>query len=152
MINGLIPGYYTGTLTGEVIVRNHKISKNSIDELSRYVGSVFQNPRTQFFNVDSTSEIAFTCENFGIPREEICKRIGQVTKELNIKDLLDKSLFSMSGGEKQKIACASAAAMEPEIYVLDEPSSNLDIKTIKMLKDIIKKMERKKVNCGYCRA
>ena len=144
LINGLIPGYYTGTLTGEVIVRNHKISKNPIDELSRYVGSVFQNPRTQFFNVDSTSEIAFTCENFGIPREEICKRIGKVTKELNIKNLLDKSLFSISGGEKQKIACASAATMEPEIYVLDEPSSNLDIQTIGMLKDIIKQWKGKK--------
>ena len=144
LINGLIPGYYTGTLTGEVIVRNHKISKNPIDELSRYVGSVFQNPRTQFFNVDSTSEIAFTCENFGIPREEICKRIGKVTKELDIKNLLDRSLFSMSGGEKQKIACASAATMEPEIYVLDEPSSNLDIQTIGMLKDIIKQWKGKK--------
>ena len=56
LINGLIPGYYTGTLEGEVIVRDYKISQNPIDELSRYVGSVFQNPRTQFFNVDSTSE------------------------------------------------------------------------------------------------
>ncbi|HEQ2183932.1 ABC transporter ATP-binding protein [Streptococcus pyogenes] len=144
LINGLIPGYYSGNLTGSVIVNEHEISKNSINELSQYVGSVFQNPRTQFFNVDSTSEIAFACENFGISREEICKRIGKVTKELNIKNLLDKSLFSISGGEKQKIACASAAAMEPEIYVLDEPSSNLDIQTIKMLKDIIKKWKEKK--------
>lgn len=143
LINGLIPGYYSGNLTGSVIVKGHEISKNSINELSQYVGSVFQNPRTQFFNVDSTSEIAFACENFGISREEICKRIGKVTKELNIKNLLDKNLFSMSGGEKQKIACASAAAMEPEIYVLDEPSSNLDIQTIKMLKDIIKKWKEK---------
>ena len=144
LINGLIPGYYTGTLTGEVIVRGYKISENPIDELSRYVGSVFQNPRTQFFNVDSTSEIAFTCENFGISREEICKRIGNVTKELDIKNLLDRSLFSMSGGEKQKIACASAATMEPEIYVLDEPSSNLDIQTIGKLKDTIRKWKEKK--------
>lgn len=144
LINGLIPGYYTGILTGEVTVHGYKVSENPIDELSRYVGSVFQNPRTQFFNVDSTSEIAFACENFGIPREEICKRIGKVTKELGIKNLLDRSLFSMSGGEKQKIACASAAAMEPEIYVLDEPSSNLDIQTIGMLKNIIKKWKEKK--------
>lgn len=144
LINGLIPGYYTGTLKGEVTVQGYKISKNPIDELSRYVGSVFQNPRTQFFNVDSTSEIAFACENFGIPREEICKRIGKVTKELDIKNLLDRSLFSMSGGEKQKIACASAATIEPEVYVLDEPSSNLDIQTIEILKGIIKKWKEKK--------
>lgn len=137
LINGLIPGYYAGTMTGEVKVKDYKISENTIDALSQYVGSVFQNPRTQFFNVDSTSEIAFACENFGIPRDEICNRIGKITKELNIKQLLDRSLFSMSGGEKQKIACASAAVMEPEIYVLDEPSSNLDIKSIVMLKEII---------------
>ena len=142
--NGLIPGYYTGTLEGEVIVRDYKISQNPIDELSRYVGSVFQNPRTQFFNVDSTSEIAFACENFEVPREEICTRIGKVTQELNIRNLLDRNLFSMSGGEKQKIACASAAVMEPEIYVLDEPSSNLDIGTIEMLKAIINKWKEKK--------
>lgn len=144
LINGLIPGYYTGTLEGEVIVRDYKISQNPIDELSRYVGSVFQNPRTQFFNVDSTSEIAFACENFEVPREEICTRIGKVTQELNIRNLLDRNLFSMSGGEKQKIACASAAVMEPEIYVLDEPSSNLDIGTIEMLKAIINKWKEKK--------
>ena len=144
LINGLIPGYYTGTLEGEVIVKNYKISQNPIDELSRYVGSVFQNPRTQFFNVDSTSEIAFACENFEVPREEICTRIGKVTQELNIRNLLDRNLFSMSGGEKQKIACASAAVMEPEIYVLDEPSSNLDIGTIEMLKAIINKWKEKK--------
>ncbi len=143
LINGLVPGYYAGTLNGEVIVKNYKISRNPINELSRYVGSVFQNPRTQFFNVDSTSEIAFACENFEVPREEICKRIGKVTKELNISNLLDRNLFSMSGGEKQKIACASAAVMEPEIYVLDEPSSNLDIQTIRKLKDIIKKWKEK---------
>ena len=144
LINGLIPGYYTGTLNGEVIVRDYKISQNPIDELSRYVGSVFQNPRTQFFNVDSTSEIAFACENFEVPREEICTRIGKVTQELNIRNLLDRNLFSMSGGEKQKIACASAAVMEPEIYVLDEPSSNLDIGTIEMLKAIIRRWKEKK--------
>ncbi|HEP3911346.1 TPA: ABC transporter ATP-binding protein, partial [Streptococcus pyogenes] len=144
LINGLIPGYYTGTLNGEVIVRDYKISQNPIDELSRYVGSVFQNPRTQFFNVDSTSEIAFACENFEVPREEICTRIGKVTQELNIRNLLDRNLFSMSGGEKQKIACASAAVMEPEIYVLDEPSSNLDIGTIEMLKAIISRWKEKK--------
>ncbi|MGL5440721.1 MAG: ABC transporter ATP-binding protein [Filifactoraceae bacterium] len=144
LINGLIPGYYAGTMTGEVLVKEYKISKNPIDELSQYVGSVFQNPRTQFFNVDSTSEIAFACENFGIPRDEICMRIGKVTKELDINNLLDRSLFSMSGGEKQKIACASAATMEPEIYVLDEPSSNLDVKSIVMLKDTIKKWKGKK--------
>ena len=108
-------------------------------ELSKAVGSVFQNPRSQFFNVDTTGEIAFGCENIGLPKEEIYRRIGQVTGELKIQKLLDRSLFALSGGEKQKIACASVSAMEPDIFVLDEPSSNLDVVTIADLKQVVAK-------------
>lgn len=108
-------------------------------ELSKTVGSVFQNPRSQFFNVDTTGEIAFGCENIGLPKEEIYRRIGQVTGELKIQKLLDRSLFALSGGEKQKIACASVSAMEPDIFVLDEPSSNLDVATIADLKQVVAK-------------
>lgn len=108
-------------------------------ELSKAVGSVFQNPRSQFFNVDTTGEIAFGCENIGLPKEEIYRRIGQVTGELKIQKLLDRSLFALSGGEKQKIACASVSAMEPDIFVLDEPSSNLDVATIADLKQVVAK-------------
>ncbi len=100
---------------------------------------MFQNPRSQFFNVDTTGEIAFGCENIGLPRDEIYRRIGQVTGELKIQKLLDRSLFALSGGEKQKIACASVSAMEPDIFVLDEPSSNLDVATIADLKQVIAK-------------
>ena len=108
-------------------------------ELSKAVGSVFQNPRSQFFNVDTTGEIAFGCENIGLPKEEIYRRIGQITGELKIQKLLDRSLFALSGGEKQKIACASVSAMEPDIFVLDEPSSNLDVATIADLKQVVAK-------------
>ena len=100
---------------------------------------IFQNPRSQFFNVDTTGEIAFGCENIGLPKEEIYRRIGQVTGELKIQKLLDRSLFALSGGEKQKIACASVSAMEPDIFVLDEPSSNLDVATIADLKQVVAK-------------
>ena len=103
------------------------------------VGSVFQNPRTQFFTVDTTSEIAFGCENLGIDAEEINSRIERTVDELKIEDLLNRSLFALSGGEKQKIACASVSAMEPSILVLDEPSSNLDIRSIRELKNVLKK-------------
>ena len=108
-------------------------------ELSQKVGSVFQNPRSQFFSLDSTSEIAFGCENTGVPREEMYRRIGQVSRDLDMADLLDRNLFALSGGEKQKIACASAAAMQPAIFVLDEPSSNLDLRSIANLKAVIGK-------------
>ena len=125
LINGLAPEYYDGQLSGEVLVNGKSTAKTPLYELSKVVGSVFQNPRSQFFTVDTTGEIAFGCENIGLPKEEIYQRIGQVTGELKIQKLLDRSLFALSGGEKQKIACASVSAMEPEIFVLDEPSSNL---------------------------
>lgn len=139
LINGLTPEYYEGKLDGVVLVNGKDTVKTPLYELSKAVGSVFQNPRSQFFNVDTTGEIAFGCENIGLPKEEIYRRIGQVTGELKIQKLLDRSLFALSGGEKQKIACASVSAMEPDIFVLDEPSSNLDVATIADLKQVVAK-------------
>ena len=117
LINGLTPEYYEGKLDGTVTVNGNDTQKTPLYELSKTVGSVFQNPRSQFFNVDTTGEIAFGCENIGLPKEEIYRRIGQVTGELKIQKLLDRSLFALSGGEKQKIACASVSAMEPDICI-----------------------------------
>ena len=139
LINGLAPEYYDGQLSGEVLVNGKSTAKTPLYELSKVVGSVFQNPRSQFFTVDTTGEIAFGCENIGLPKEEIYHRIGQVTGELKIQKLLDRSLFALSGGEKQKIACASVSAMEPEIFELDEPSSNLDVATIADLREVVAK-------------
>ncbi|HEO7421828.1 TPA: ABC transporter ATP-binding protein [Streptococcus agalactiae] len=138
LINGLSPEYYTGDLQGEVEINGEKVGQTSIQSLSKVVGSVFQNPKSQFFNVDSTSEIAFGLENMGVDRMEMLDRIGKVAYALNIHELLDRNLFNLSGGEKQKIACASTAVMEAPILVLDEPSSNLDIESIDDLKNILK--------------
>ena len=139
LINGLAPAYYAGTLEGQVLIDGRDSASVTLYELSQKVGSVFQNPRSQFFSLDSTSEIAFGCENTGVPREEMYRRIGQVSRDLDMADLLDRNLFALSGGEKQKIACASAAAMQPAIFVLDEPSSNLDLRSIANLKAVIRK-------------
>lgn len=139
LINGLAPAYYAGTLEGQVLIDGMDSASVTLYELSQKVGSVFQNPRSQFFSLDSTSEIAFGCENTGVPREEMYRRIGQVSADLDMANLLDRNLFALSGGEKQKIACASAAAMQPDIFVLDEPSSNLDLRSIANLKAVIQK-------------
>ena len=139
LINGLAPAYYAGTLEGQVLIDGRDSASVTLYELSQKVGSVFQNPRSQFFSLDSTSEIAFGCENTGVPREEMYRRIGQVSRDLDMDNLLDRNLFALSGGEKQKIACASAAAMQPVIFVLDEPSSNLDLRSIANLKAVIRK-------------
>lgn len=103
------------------------------------MGSVFQNPRTQFFNTDVNSEIVFGLENRGMPPERMERRLRQVTAELRMEDLADRSIFELSGGEKQKVAFASVYAAEPEILVLDEPSSNLDPQAIEELAALLQK-------------
>jgi hypothetical protein len=142
LINGLSPAYYPGELKGKILIDGIDSSELTLYELSQKIGSVFQNPRSQFFSVDSTGEIAFGCENTGVAREEIYKRIGIITKDLNMEYLLDRDIFALSGGEKQKIACASVAAMLPEIFILDEPSSNLDLRTISDLKEVIRNWKK----------
>ena len=138
LLNGLIPHYYEGNLDGETTVFGRNIVDTPIEELAGTVSSVFQNPRSQFFCVDTTTEIAFGCENMGLPEEDIRKRVEETVSKMHINDLLDRSIFKLSGGEKQKIACAGAAAMQPDIFVLDEPTSNLDIDSIEQLKGILR--------------
>ena len=127
LINGLIPNYYEGDLSGTVRLDEKNINELPLYETAKYVGSVFQNPRSQFFTVDSTSELAFGCENQGLPKDEIVHRVANTARQFDMQELLGKNIFHLSGGEKQKIACASVAASDPSVIVLDEPSSNLDI-------------------------
>ncbi|MCR4673951.1 MAG: ABC transporter ATP-binding protein [Lachnospiraceae bacterium] len=138
LMNGLIPHYYPGELKGRVSVANRDISKIQLFELSGIVGTVFQNPRSQFFSVDTDGEIVFGPENIGLDPSEIKKRFDLVVDEMNLEKLLRRSLFELSGGEKQKIACASVSALLPDVILLDEPSSNLDWNAIEELKEAIK--------------
>lgn len=138
LLNGLIPNYYEGELSGEVLLDGKNISSLPLYETSGYVGSVFQNPRTQFFTVDSTGELAFGCENQGLSEKEIIRRVKLTAEKFDIENLLGKNMFSLSGGEKQKIACASVAAADPPIIVMDEPSSNLDMSATKDLSRMIR--------------
>ena len=138
LINGLIPLYQSGTMAGDVLLGDKNTADMTLAEISRHVGSVFQNPRSQFFNIDTDSEIAFGCENLGMDPEEIRERVNRVVKEFHIEHLAGRNIFHLSGGEKQKIACASVSATDPEIFVLDEPSANLDLKTVADLAGIIK--------------
>ena len=127
LVNGLIPHFYSsGQLDGEVNVNGEMVAETSMYKLAEMIGSVFQNPKSQFFYTDSSAEIAFGLENRGVPSEKIRQRIATTANELGIENLLGRNIFKLSGGEKQSIAFASVYAGEPEIYVLDEPSSNLD--------------------------
>ncbi len=141
LVNGLAPAYFDGELKGEILLDGESILGKPIYELSKKVGSVFQNPRTQFFNVDTDSEIAFGLENFGVPSEEIKRRVRETGKKLRIENLIGRNVYELSGGEKQKIAFASVYAMDTEIILLDEPSSNLDENAMKELCSCLKEMK-----------
>jgi energy-coupling factor transport system ATP-binding protein len=142
LVNGLIPHFYAGELQGGVLVDGENIGEQPMYQIASKVGSVFQNPRTQFFNVDTDSEIAFGIENEARPPEELSARVEQTTEELHIQKLRARNIFELSGGEKQKIAFASVYAMNPDIYLLDEPSSNLDMTAIQELREHLRLIKK----------
>lgn len=141
LINGLIPHFYNGALTGKVQVAGMDIAASPMYAITEKVGSVFQNPRSQFFNVDTDSEIAFGLENMAYPVNEIRRRVAQTARELKLERLLTRNIFALSGGEKQKIAFASVYALAPAVYVLDEPSSNLDVPAIADLQALLRRLK-----------
>ena len=137
LINGLIPHYYSGSLSGEVLIDGKSVPDTPIFETAKKVGSVFQNPRSQFFNVNTTDEIAFAAENQSCEPAEILKAITATAASMHIEKLLDRNIFELSGGEKQIIACAGINVLSPDMIVLDEPSSNLDSEAIEKLKAVL---------------
>ena len=137
LINRLVPEFFDGKISGEVLVDGQDTSELNIQDLTGIVGSVFQDPRSQFFATDTTAEIAFSCENVGLPREELCRRMEKAVNDLQIEHLLERSIFAISSGEKQSIAIASVYALAPKILLLDEPSANLDIAATRHLMDIL---------------
>ena len=139
LINGLIPRYYPGKVNGSIEINGEDTTNRELYEISRSVGTVFQNPRSQFFNVDTTSEMAFACENQGIDPAEILKRISATAEKFHIEKLLNRNLFKLSGGEKQKIACGAADVQGAEVILLDEPSANLDYEAAMDLRGLIEK-------------
>jgi energy-coupling factor transport system ATP-binding protein len=142
LINALIPHFYNGNMLGQVKVAGNITTEIKTGELALLVGSVFQNPRSQFFNTDTTSEIAFGLENLALDRKEILRKVEKTVSVLGIGHLIDRNIFALSGGEKQLVAIASAYAPEPDIFVLDEPSSNLDRASIKELAELLAILKR----------
>ena len=143
LVNGLIPCYYEGRSSGSVTVQGKNIKETELHELAGVVGSVFQNPKSQFYTLLADTEIVFGCENIGLPKEEILSRFAKTVRLFQIEKLLGKNLLELSGGEKQKIACASVNMLEPEILVLDEPTSNLDIHAIHELRSVLEMWKKK---------
>lgn len=142
LINGLIPHFVeNGVLEGCTKVNGMKVTEMPMYELAEQVGSVFQNPKSQFFNTDSESEMVFGLENSGVEPEKIKERLRNTVSQLEMANLLNRNIFSMSGGEKQSLAFASVYAMNPQIFVLDEPTANLDAEAIERLRKQISKIK-----------
>lgn len=143
LINGLIPHfceYYK--LKGKVTVNKDEVAHTKMYKLAENIGSVFQNPKSQFFNLDTDSELAFGLENEGVESVKIKNQMDRTIEELQIQKLLHRNIFSLSGGEKQLLAFASVYAMNPSILVLDEPSANLDKDTIEVLRNQLKNAKK----------
>ena len=139
--NGLIPSFFHGAFAGNQTTCGLDVETVPIDRLTPLVGSVFQNPKTQYFNANVTDELAFPAENIGLPAEDINRRITAVAERFGIGHLLHRSIFHLSGGQKQRIAVAAATMLGPRVVVLDEPTSNLDANAIADMRAMIEQMK-----------
>lgn len=144
-IRGFVPHFYKGDLEGEVIVDQTKISDYQLGQLGAKVGYVFQNPFIQVSGVKDNvfEEVAYGLENLGVPVEEIKDRVEEILKLVKIEHLRDKNPFELSGGQRQRVALASIIVMDPEILVIDEPTSQLDPVGTEQIFDIIRLMKER---------
>ncbi len=141
--NGLIPHFYQGELKGEITVAGINVAEHPIYELAKHVGLVFQNPENQLFALSVEKDVAFGLENLGVPREEMHKRVDWALKLAGIYDLRERPPHELSGGQQQRVAIASVLAMQPEVIVLDEPTSFLDPLGAKKIFEVIYELNRK---------
>lgn len=142
-INGLAVRYDEASIDGSIRIRNKDIKNLKLYEISMLVSSVFQNPKTHFFNVNTTLELLFYLENIGLSRYEMDKRLTEMLNLFPIEHLLNRDIFKLSGGEKQILCIAASYISGTEIIVLDEPSSNLDEENIKVIKEMLVQLKDK---------
>ncbi|QFG01093.1 ABC transporter ATP-binding protein [Psychrobacillus glaciei] len=144
-IRGFVPHFYKGDLEGNVLVDQVNITDYQLGQLGEKVGYVFQNPFIQVSGVKDNvfEEVAYGLENLGVPVEEIKARVEEVLKLVKIEHLRDKNPFGLSGGQRQRVALASIIVMDPEILVIDEPTSQLDPIGTEQIFDIIRLMKER---------
>ena len=141
--NGLIPHFYNGTLHGAIEVAGLNVREHQIHELALHVGFVFQNPENQLFALSVEKDVAFALENLGTPREEMQKRVEQALKAVGAYEFRERAPHELSGGQQQRVAIASVLAMQPEVMILDEPTSFLDPSGAKKIFEVIADLNKK---------
>lgn len=141
-LNGLIPQFYEGELTGFCRLDGHGTADLSIGEIGELAASVFQDPRCQFFTVNSSNEVAFGLENHGLPQEKIRNRVDEAFRTFHLEHLKNRNVYELSSGERQLISILSAWAMDTDIFLLDEPTANLDFAATQQLKNILLKLKK----------
>ncbi|MCW3996843.1 MAG: ATP-binding cassette domain-containing protein [Candidatus Bathyarchaeota archaeon] len=140
--NGLVPHFYQGELKGEISVAGLDTLKHHTYEMAKHVGLVFQNPENQLFALSIEKDVAFGLENNGVDRVEMRRRVDEVLQQTGIYDIRERSPHEISGGQQQRVAIAAVLAMEPEIIVLDEPTSFLDPLSAQKIFEVIFKLNR----------
>ena len=141
-INGLIPQFYEGELKGFCRLNGQDTAGLRIGEIGELAASVFQDPRSQFFTVNSSNEVAFGLENLGLPQETIRQRVEEAFRVFHLERLKDRNVYELSSGERQLISILSAWAMDTDIFLLDEPTANLDFAATQQLKEILLALKR----------
>jgi len=140
--NGLIPHFYQGEIKGQVFLGGLNIAEHPIYDLAKHAGLVFQNPENQLFGLSVEKDVSFGLENLGVPREEMRKKVDWALELTGIYDLRERAPHELSGGQQQRVAIASVLAMQPEVIVLDEPTSFLDPLTARRIFETIHQLNR----------
>ena len=125
-MNGIIPHCYPGDFYGSVNVDGLDTCETELTDISRLVGSVCQDVDSQIVSTIVEDEVLYGMENFGVPHDQIEHRLVEVLEDMGIADLRDRTIDSLSGGQKQKVAIASVLALKPKVLILDEPTAELD--------------------------
>lgn len=140
--NGLIPHFYNGEIKGEATVAGLRTTEHPIHELAQHVGLVFQDPENQLFSLSVEKDVGFGLENLGTAREEIRRKVDWALKITGTYELKDRAPYELSGGQQQRVAIASVLAMQPEVIVLDEPTSFLDPLGAKTIFEVISNLNK----------
>ena len=143
LMNGLIPRVYPGKIEGAILFEKRSLQQVSQEFISKHIGYVSQDPRGQFFTTNTTSELVFAMENFGLRPNIMREKVKELTELLELSTLLNRSIFSLSSGERQKISIGCSLSLSAKFIILDEPSSNLDVQAIQKLMELLMDLKKK---------